>query len=97
MESMLIKTIKHLNLKIKTMKKTFNSNSTILVRLKNLWFATQLAIVSVSLPVLCFVQVSRQGGDGNSKQQEQVIKSIPSQNEVVGFQNALDGKTANLN
>jgi hypothetical protein len=70
------------------MKTTFNSKSNLLLRLKNFWFATQLLIVSVSLPVLCFVEVSHPGNDGDSKQQEEVIKSSVKQNEIIGLKNA---------
>jgi hypothetical protein len=76
------------------MKKTFNSKSNFIVRLKNFWFAMQLLIVSVSLPVLCFIELARPGDDVNSKQQQEVIKNSVNQNQVIGLENA--GKTIKL-
>lgn len=87
-------TIKIKTLKIKTMKKAFNLNSNTLNRLKNFWFALQLLIVSVSLPVMCFVQLSHATNDVNQKQQEEVIKNSVNQNPVTASQN--NGKTVNL-
>jgi hypothetical protein len=92
MESILIKIIKHL--KIKTMKKTFNSKSNFLSRAKNFWFALQLLIVSVSLPVLSIVQMSHSVNDVNSKQQEEVIKRSVNQNPVTASEH--EGKTIKL-
>jgi hypothetical protein len=62
------------------MKKSFKLNSNFLVRLKNFWFATQLLIVSVSLPVLCFAELSYSGNDVK-QQQEEVIKNSVNQND----------------
>ena len=76
------------------MKTTFNSKSNILNKAKNFWFALQLLIVSVSLPVLSIVQMSRTTNDPNSKQQEEVIKNPVKQNQTTGFQSA--GKTVKL-
>ena len=76
------------------MKKTFKLNSNFLSRLKNFWFAMQLLIVSVSLPVLCFVQMSHSVNEVNQKQQEEVIKNSANQNPVTASQNA--GKTFKL-
>ena len=76
------------------MKKTFKLNSNFLSRLKNFWFAMQLLIVSVSLPVLSIVQMSHSVNEVNSKQQEKVIKSSVNQNPVTASQNA--GKTIKL-
>jgi hypothetical protein len=70
------------------MKKTFNSKSNLLDKAKNFWFALQLLIVSVSLPVLSIVQMSRTVNDPNSKQQEEVIKNSEKQNQIIGLQNA---------
>ena len=72
------------------MKTSFNSKENILLRLKNFWFATQLLIVSVSLPVLCFVELAHPGNDATSKQQEEVIKNSANQNEVVGLKNTVN-------
>jgi hypothetical protein len=69
------------------MKKTFNVNSNLSERLKRFWFATQLLIVSVSLPVMCFVEVSHTSNDVNQKQQEEVIKRSVNQNPVTASQN----------
>jgi hypothetical protein len=76
------------------MKKTFKLNSHFLSRLKNFWFAMQLLIVSVSLPVLCFVQISHTADDVNQKRQEEVIKNSANQNPVTASQNT--GKTIKL-
>ncbi len=76
------------------MKKTFNSKSNLLNKAKNFWFALQLLIVSVSLPVLSIVQMSRTVNERNSKQQEEVIKNSEKQNQVTGLQNA--GNTIKL-
>jgi len=76
------------------MKKSFNSKSNLLNRAKNFWFALQLLIVSVSLPVLSIVQMSRTTNDANSKQQEEVIKNSANQKQVIGLHNA--GNTSNL-
>ena len=76
------------------MKTTFNSKSNILNKAKNFWFALQLLIISVSLPVLSIVQMSRTTNDANSKQQEEVIKNSVKQNQTTGFQSA--GKTVKL-
>ena len=70
------------------MKKTFNSKSNLLNKAKNFWFALQLLIVSVSLPVLSIIQMSRTVNDANSKQQEEVIKNSAKQNQITGMQNA---------
>jgi len=71
------------------MKKTLNSKSSnLLNKAKNFWFALQLLIVSVSLPVLSIVQMSRTVNDPNSKQREEVIKNSEKQNQVIGLQNA---------
>lgn len=76
------------------MKKIFNSKSSLLNKAKNFWFALQLLIVSVSLPVLCIVQMSRTVNDPNSKQQEEVIKNSVNQSQAIGLQNA--GNTSKL-
>ena len=76
------------------MKKTFNSKSNILNKAKNFWFALQLLIVSVSLPVLSIVQMSRTTSDSNSHQQQEVNKNSANQNQTTGFQNAA--KTVKL-
>ena len=55
------------------MKKSFNSNSNLIQKFKNFWFALQLLIVSVSLPVMCFVQVSH--GNNNYTQQNKAIST----------------------
>lgn len=94
MEMMLAKQLINKILKINKMKKTFNSKSNLLNKAKNFWFALQLLIVSVSLPVLSIVQMSRTVNDPNSKQQEEVIKNSEKQNQVIGFQNA--GNTIKL-
>lgn len=52
------------------MKKLLNPKSNFLYSLKNFWFGLQLLIVSVSLPVMSFVQVAHTGS--NSKQLEKV-------------------------
>lgn len=91
---MLAKQLINKILKINKMKKTFNSKSNLLNKAKNFWFALQLLIVSVSLPVLSIVQMSRTVNDPNSKQQEEVIKNSEKQNQVIGFQNA--GNTIKL-
>ncbi len=69
------------------MKKIFKLNSDFLVRLKNFWFATQLLIVSASLPVMCVVQLLHGGNEETKQQQEQVIKNSAGQNQVIGLQN----------
>ncbi len=69
------------------MKTTFNSKSNLLNRAKNFWFGLQLLIVSVSLPALSIVQMSRAANDTNSKEQQEVIKSPANQNQTTGLQN----------
>ena len=76
------------------MKKTFKLNGNFLSRLKNFWFAMQLLIVSVSLPVLCFVQISHTADEVNQKQQEEVIKNSATLNPTTASQN--EGKTIKL-
>ena len=71
------------------MKKTFNLNN-----LKNLWFAMQLLIVSVSLPVMCAIQLSHATNDVNQKQQQEVIRNSVNQNPVTASDN--NGKTVKL-
>ena len=69
------------------MKKTFKLNSNFLVRLKNFWFAAQLLIVSVSLPLLCFAELSYSGNP--KQQQDEVIKNSVNQNDnATALQNA---------
>ncbi len=70
------------------MKKTFNSKSNLLNKAKNFWFALQLLIVSVSLPVLSIVQMSRTVNNPTPKQQEEVIKNSANQKQVIGLHNA---------
>jgi len=69
------------------MKKTFKLSSNFLNRLKNFWFAMQLLIVSVSLPILSFVEIAHSTNEVNSKQQEEVIKNSVNQNQIIGSQN----------
>ena len=69
------------------MKKTFRSNSNIVQKLKNFWFALQLLIVSVSLPAIYFVQMSR--GNGNDTQQDKVTNNSVKQNQTAGEQNVI--------
>ena len=88
MEMMLAKQLNNKNLKINKMKKTFNSKSNLLDKAKNFWFALQLLIVSVSLPVLSIIQMSHTVNDQNSKQQEEVIKNPVNQNQTTSFQKA---------
>lgn len=70
------------------MKKIFKLNSNFLMKLKNFWFAAQLLIVSVSLPVMSIVQMSRPETKVKKQQQEEVIKKAVNQNEVIGLQKA---------
>ena len=88
MEMMLAKQLNNKNLKINKMKKTFNSKSNLLDKAKNFWFALQLLIVSVSLPVLSIIQMSHTVNDQNSKQQEEVIKNPVNQDQTTSFQKA---------
>ena len=94
MEMMLAKQLNNKILKINTMKKTFNLKSNLVDKAKNFWFALQLLIISVSLPVLSIVQMSRTVNDPNSKQQEEVIKNSVKQNQTTSFKNA--GNTIKL-
>ena len=68
------------------MKKTIKSNGSSLVKLKNFWFALQLLIVSVSLPVLCFVQMSYKVSSGNSKQTDKAINNSVKLDPVAASQ-----------
>ena len=69
------------------MKKTFKSNSDIVQKLKNLWFALQLLIVSVSLPVMCFIQVTR--GSNSNTQQDKVINNSVKPDQTADGQNVI--------
>ncbi len=60
------------------------SNSNFLFNLKNVWFALQLLIVSVSLPVMSFVQVSHTDNVVNSKKTEKVSDISLSQGPTPG-------------
>lgn len=66
--------------------KTFNSNSNFLQSLKNFWFALQLLIVSVSLPVMSFVQVAHSANEVNSTQEDKVISNPAKQNRPTASQ-----------
>lgn len=83
-----LKTIK----KIK-MKTTIKSTSNFFQNLKNFWFALQLLIVSVSLPVMSFVQVAHARDELNSKQEDKVINKSVKQNQPIVSQQK---NTANL-
>ncbi|MEO8413514.1 MAG: hypothetical protein ABI472_07630 [Ginsengibacter sp.] len=72
------------------MKKIIKSSGSSLVKLKNFWFALQLLIVSVSLPVLCFVQLSYKVNSGNSKQTDKAINSSVKLNPVATSQRVLN-------
>lgn len=62
------------------MKKSFNSQSNLLVSMKNFWFGVQLFIVSVSLPVMCFMEMSRKS---NTDQQEKVMNNSAKQKPIA--------------
>jgi hypothetical protein len=68
------------------MKKTIKLNSSLLVQLRNFWFALQLLIVSVSLPVMSFVQMSRVTDNSNATQTENVNHKSARQGSVVDDQ-----------
>ncbi len=68
------------------MKKTFKSTGNFLQSLKNFWFALQLLIVSVSLPVMSFVQVAHSANEVNSKQEDKVISNSAKQNQPTTSQ-----------
>ena len=65
------------------MKKISKSNSNFLFNLKNFWFALQLLIVSVSLPVMSFIQVSHTKNVVNSKQAEQVTNHSNMEDHIT--------------
>jgi len=69
------------------MKKSFNLNSNLIQKFKNFLFALQLLIVSVSLPVISFVQMSR--GNGNDTRQDKVVNSPMNQNQTADEQNVI--------
>lgn len=69
------------------MKKSFNSNSDLIQKFKNFWFALELLIVSVSLPVMCFVQLSRD--NGNDTNQDKVVNNSVKQDQTAGEQNVF--------
>lgn len=69
------------------MKKSFRLNSNLIQKLKNFCFALQLLIVSVSLPTIYFVQMSR--GNGNDTNQDKVTNNSVKQNQTAGEQNVI--------
>ncbi|MDQ2863551.1 MAG: hypothetical protein M3R50_07890 [Bacteroidota bacterium] len=69
------------------MKKSFNSNSNLIQKFKNFWCALQLLIVSVSLPVMCFVQFSRDNGKDTN--QDIVVNNSVKQNQTAGEQHVV--------
>jgi hypothetical protein len=73
-------------IKIKTMKTRFESNNSISQAFKNFWFALQLLIVSVSLPVMSFIQISHSGKIDNTKQQDKVISAPVNQTQEANAQ-----------
>lgn len=75
------------------MKKLLKSKGNFLYSLKNFWFALQLLIVSVSLPVMSFVQVAHTGS--NSKQPEKVNNNSFTRGQIE-IQNHAE-KTITLN
>ena len=76
------------------MKKLANSKSNLLHGVKNFWFALQLLIVSVSLPVMSFFQVSHATNVASSKQTEKVTNTS-SPDKILGEH--VTEKTAKLN
>jgi hypothetical protein len=68
---------------MKTMKKSLNSRSNFLQAMKNIWFACQLLIVSISLPVMSFLQMSYKYNPTNVKQTDKVISSPLQQNQTA--------------
>jgi hypothetical protein len=73
------------------MKKIIQSNIGITQKIKNLWFAMQLFIVAISLPVLSIVQISHKGNDVGQKQNIEVSKSL---SRHIQLDAALQAKTA---
>ena len=73
--------------KIKKMKKSIQSHSNLLLKVKNFWFGAQLFIVSVSLPVMCFVELSHKA---NVDQQEKVTNSSSNPSQVVDKQESVN-------
>lgn len=76
------------------MKKLANSKSNLLHGVKNFWFALQWLIVSISLPVMSFFQVSHAANVASSKQTEKVTNA-GSPDNMPGEHVAV--KTAKLN
>lgn len=67
------------------MKKTFKFSSNFLVQLKNFWFGLQLLIIAVSLPVMCYIQVSH-SNYMNNKHLGTVTSKSEKQNQMVDQQ-----------
>jgi hypothetical protein len=75
------------------MKQSPNSRSNTLQAIKNFWFACQLLIVSVSLPVMCFLQMSYKSIPAEIKQNDKVVSSQLHQDQT---RDLLDAKTVSL-
>ena len=61
-------------IKFKTMKKIFKSSTTFSQKLRNFWFAMQLLIVAVSLPMMSVIQISQTGKTAHMKQGNEMVK-----------------------
>ncbi len=70
------------------MKKIFKSPNNVLHNVRKILFAFYLLVVSVSLPVLCFVQVSYRGNKVNTKEQGNADNSSVKQNQMATEQKA---------
>lgn len=77
------------------MKNSFKLNGNFLHSLKNFWFGLQLLIVSVSLPVISFIQVSCRGSKAHTKKVEKTKGASATQDEMAAWQK--QEKTAKLN
>lgn len=65
------------------MKKSLNTRSNFLQAMKNFWFACQLLIVSASLPVMCFLQMSYKNDRADAKHADKTISSPLQPNQTA--------------
>lgn len=56
------------------MKKIFQSRTNLSHKLGNFWFAMQLLIVAVSLPVMSVIQISHSGKSAQLRQYNETVK-----------------------
>jgi len=66
------------------MKKIFQSSTNFSQKLRNFWFAMQLLIVAVSLPMMSVIQISHSSKTVQSKQDNETVKKS-KQNEMDAY------------